>query len=87
MNALIYNIMLEDSENIAGFFRDQPGGELCLALLLDICHALAEKGQVDALECVIETVYAICEIPKQWDGAADGWSEIFVGMIAMQISS
>ncbi|MGN0352480.1 MAG: hypothetical protein ACI4ES_12595 [Roseburia sp.] len=86
MNAQIYNIILEDSANIAGFFRDQPGGELCLALLLDICHALAEKGQVNALECVIEAVYAICEIPKQWDGAK-GWSDFFVDMLAIQISS
>lgn len=81
MNAEIYNIMLEDSENIAGFFRDQLGGELCLALLLDISHTLAERGQVDALECVIETVYSICEMPKRWSCSEEDWSNIFWGMI------
>lgn len=85
MNAQIYNIMLEDSENIAGFFRDQPGGEMCLALFLDICRALLEKDNTEALPCVIETIYTICEIPKRWDGGTEGWNEIFIGIMETQI--
>ena len=85
MNAQIYNIMLEDSENIAGFFRDQPGEELCLALFLDICRALLEGDDNDALSCVIETVYTICEVPKRWDGGTEGWNEIFIGIMETQI--
>lgn len=85
MNAEIYDIILEDSENIAGFFKDQPGGELCLALFLDICHALLERDDNNALSCTIETMYTICEIPKRWDGIAEGWNEIFVEIVEMQI--
>lgn len=85
MNAQIYNIILEDSENIAGFFRNQPGEKLCLALFLDICRALREGNDNNALSCVIETVYTICEIPKRWDGGTEGWDEIFIGIMETQI--
>lgn len=85
MNAEIYNIMLEDSENIAEFFKDQLGGELCLVLFLDIYYALLEGDDNDALSCAIETMYTICEIPRRWNGIAEGWNEIFVEIVEMQI--
>lgn len=78
--------MLEDSENIAGFFRDQLGGKLCLALFLDICQALTEENEINALECVIETLYTICEMPKLWKGA-ERETEFFVDMVATKISA
>ena len=53
--------------------------------VLDICRALREGDDNDALSCVIETVYTICEIPKRWDGAAEGWNEIFTEIVEMQI--
>lgn len=86
MNAQIYNAMLEESASIASFFRDQPGGELCLALFFDICQSLVEKEDVDGLESVIETVYKICELPRLQGGINEEWSEIFVEMIEMQFS-
>ena len=86
MNAQIYNIILEDSANIAGFFRDQPGGELCLALFLDICQALIAEDEINALECVIETLYTVCEMSKRWSDVEEPWTEIFVDMVAIQIS-
>lgn len=86
MNAQIYNIMLKDSENIAGFFKDQPGGELCLALFFDICQALIEENEITALECVVETLCTICEMPKLWKGAGRE-TEFFVDMVATKISA
>lgn len=76
---------MEDSANIAGFFRDQPGGELCLALFFDICQSLIEEDEINALECVIETLYTVCEMPKLWKDA-EKEVEFFVDMIATKIS-
>ena len=78
MNAQIYNTILEDSANITGFFRDQPGGELCLALFFDICQALIEEDEIDALESVIETLYTICEMPRRWENVTKEWVCIFL---------
>lgn len=77
--------MLEDSENIAGFFKDQPGGELCLALFIDICQTLIKKDEIDALEYVIETLYTICEISRRWSDATEEWVHIFFEVTEMQI--
>lgn len=81
----IYNFILEDSTDIVDFFEDQSGGELCLAFFLDVCHALIEKGKVDALSCVIESMYTICEIPKRWDDGKERWDKIFIEVMETQV--
>lgn len=85
MNSKNYTIMLEDVGNITGFFEDQPGGELCLALFFDICKTLIEEENIDGLESVVETVYTVCEMPRLWGDTHEGWGEFFVEMIEMQI--
>ena len=84
MNAQIYNIMLEDSADIAGFFRNQPGGKLCLALIFDIFQKLVEEGNIGAIESAVETVYEVCEMPRPNEGINVEWVEVFLEMIGIQ---